>query len=154
MCVDCNYSVVAFNFTWLQLMFSFKASFMCIYMSIYSVITRVLIARTHRWDLNGTRWYRFKLNSCKLCQFKHLRARGCELAHAVRRFVRALVRSVQTACNNKEITHCSWLNCFFSFSASQCQNVWNSQSKCRRRDLLFTDAELRATWMGAEVKCS
>lgn len=31
----------------------------------------------------------FKLNSCKLCQFKHLRARGCELARAVRRFVRA-----------------------------------------------------------------
>ncbi len=29
----------------------------------------------------------FKLNSSKLCQFKHLRARGCELARAVRRFV-------------------------------------------------------------------
>ncbi len=25
----------------------------------------------------------FKLNSFKLCQFKHLRARGCELARAV-----------------------------------------------------------------------
>ncbi len=37
----------------------------------------------------------FKLNSCKLCQFKHLRARGCSLARAVRRFVRALIRSAQ-----------------------------------------------------------
>ncbi len=34
----------------------------------------------------------FKLNSCKLCQFKHLRARGRELARTVRRFVRALIR--------------------------------------------------------------
>ncbi len=32
----------------------------------------------------------FKLNSCKRCQFKHLRARGHELARAVRRFVHAL----------------------------------------------------------------
>ncbi len=63
---------------------------------IYSVITRVLIAHAHRWDLNSTCWYLFKLNSCKLCQFKHLRARGRELTHAVRRFVRALIRSTQT----------------------------------------------------------
>ncbi len=34
----------------------------------------------------------FKLNSCKLFQFKHLRARGRELTHTVRRFVRALIR--------------------------------------------------------------
>ncbi len=38
----------------------------------------------------------FKLNSCKLCQFKHLRARGRELTRAVRRFVCVLIRSAQT----------------------------------------------------------
>ncbi len=43
----------------------------------------------------------FKLNSCKLCQFKHLRARGCELARAVRRFVHALIRSVQTRASER-----------------------------------------------------
>ncbi len=97
----------------------------------------------------------FKLNSCKLCQFKHLRARARELTRAVRRFVRVLIRSAQTSrasvraqilsslsevlclngqihtknmskcrlgkyliadSNNKEITHCSWLNRFFNFN--------------------------------------
>ncbi len=43
----------------------------------------------------------FKLNSCKLCQFKHLRARRCELTRAVRRFVRALIRSVQTRASER-----------------------------------------------------
>ncbi len=43
----------------------------------------------------------FKLNSCKLCQFKHLRARGCELTRAVRRFVRALIRSAQTRASER-----------------------------------------------------
>ncbi len=43
----------------------------------------------------------FKLNSCKLCQFKHLRARGCELARAVRRFVHALIRSAQTRASER-----------------------------------------------------
>ncbi len=38
----------------------------------------------------------FKLNSCKLCQFKHLRARGC-----VRRFVRALIRNAQTRASER-----------------------------------------------------
>ncbi len=43
----------------------------------------------------------FKLNSCKLCQFKHLRARGRELARPVRRFVRALIRSAQTRASKR-----------------------------------------------------
>ncbi len=41
----------------------------------------------------------FKLNSCKLCQFKDLRARGLELA--VRRSVRAFNRNAQTRGKRK-----------------------------------------------------
>ncbi len=43
----------------------------------------------------------FKLNSCKLCQFKHLRARGRELTRAVRRFERVLIRSAQTRASER-----------------------------------------------------
>ncbi len=58
----------------------FNANALCWNMSLHSVITWVLMA--HAWDLNSTRWYLFKLNSCKLCQFKPLSARGRKLAHA------------------------------------------------------------------------
>ncbi len=55
----------------------------------------------------------FKLNSCKLCQFKHLRARGCELTCAVRRFVRALIRCVQTRASERaQILSSLWSNVF------------------------------------------
>ncbi len=53
----------------------------CWNMSIYSVITRVLMVRAHRWDLNRTRW-----DLClpvNVYQFKHLRARWCLLACTV-----------------------------------------------------------------------
>ncbi len=113
---------------------------------IYSVITRVLIAHAQVRPEQHTLISVFKLNSCKLCQFKHLRARGCEVTRAVRRCVRMLIRSAQTRAsecaqiwsslwcivwmdkftqkfcqnarlgNNKEITHCSWLNRFCNFN--------------------------------------
>ncbi len=59
----------------------------------------------------------FKLNSCKLCQFKHLRARGRELTHTVRRFVRALIRSanprLRTRANMKlSLMYCVWMDKF------------------------------------------
>ncbi len=60
-------------------------------MSIYSVIIALIAcARTHVRPEPHMLISVFKLNSCKLCQFKHLRAGGRELARAVRRFVRAL----------------------------------------------------------------
>ncbi len=49
----------------------FNASSVCWIMSIYSVITRVLIARAQVRPEQHTLISVFKLNSCKLCQFKH-----------------------------------------------------------------------------------
>ncbi len=82
---------------------STRVSYTGIWAVIYSVIIRVLIARAHVRPEQHMFISVFKLNPCKLCQFKHLRARGCELAHAVRRFVRALIRSAQTCTS--ECTH-------------------------------------------------
>ncbi len=56
----------------------------------------MLIARAQVRPEQHTLISVFKLNSCKLCQFKHLRARGCELARVVRRFVHAFIRSAQS----------------------------------------------------------
>ncbi len=50
-------------------------------------------ARSHVRPEQNTLISVFKLNSCKLCQFKDLRARGLELA--VRRSVRAFNRNAQ-----------------------------------------------------------
>ncbi len=68
----------------------------------------------------------FKLNSCKLCQFKHLRARGRELPRAVRRFVRALIRSAQNPRLRKRaniklsLKYCVWMD---KFTQTLCQNA-------------------------------
>ncbi len=67
----------------------------------------------------------FKLNSCKLCQFKHLRARGCVFARAVRRFVRALVRSAQTRTSERAQILSSLWSIVFEWTNlhKNCQNA-------------------------------
>ncbi len=67
----------------------------------------------------------FKLNSCKLCQFKHLRARGCELTRAVRRFVRALIRCAQTRASERtQILSSLWSIVWMDkFTQKLCQNT-------------------------------
>ncbi len=73
----------------------------------------------------------FKLNSCKLCQFKHLRARGREVARAVRRFVRALIRRAQTrASEHAQIWSFLffWVNYPFKWEVlanNKYDNVWS-----------------------------
>ncbi len=63
----------------------------------------------------------FKLNSCKLCQFIHLRARGRELTRAVRRFVCVLIRSLRTRANIKlSLKYRVWMD---KFTQKLCQNA-------------------------------
>ncbi len=103
----------------------FNASAICWNMSIYSVITRVLIARAQVRPEQHTLISVFKLNSCKLCQFKHLRARGRELTRAMRRFVRALIRSAQTPCLRTRALSSRW-SIVFEWTNSHkklCQNA-------------------------------
>ncbi len=92
---------------------------------IYSVITRVLIARAQVRPEQHTLISVFKLNSCKLCQFKHLRARGRELTRAVRRFVRALIRSAQTRTSEcMQILSSLWSIVWMDkFTQKFCQNA-------------------------------
>ncbi len=52
----------------------------------------------------------FKLNLCKICPFKYLRARGCSLARAVKRFVPALIRSAQTRASDEALSEVLCLN--------------------------------------------
>ncbi len=103
---------------------STRVSYTGIWAVIYSVITRVLIARAHVRPEQHMFISVFKLNSCKLCQFKHLRARGCELAHAVRRLVRALIRRAQTC--TLECTHI--LSALWSFVFEWTHSDKNSQN--------------------------
>ncbi len=67
----------------------------------------------------------FKLNSCKRCQFKHLRARGCELACTVRRFVHALIRSAKTRASERaQILSSLWSIVWMDkFTQKLCQNA-------------------------------
>ncbi len=65
----------------------------------------------------------FKLNSCKLCQLKHLRARGRELARAVRRFVRALIRSAQTRTSERAQIWSSLWSIVFEWTNSHKNSV-------------------------------
>ncbi len=67
----------------------------------------------------------FKLNSCKLCQFEHLRARGHELACTVRRFVRALIRCAQTRASERaQILSSLWSIVWMDkFTQKLCQNA-------------------------------
>ncbi len=69
----------------------------------------------------------FKLNSCKLCQFKHLRARGCSLARAVRSIIRIIyiIRSVQTrASEHAQILSSLWSIVFeWTNSHKNCHNA-------------------------------
>ncbi len=94
---------------------------------IYSVITRVLIARAQVRPEQHTLISVFKLNSCKLCQFKHLRARGCSLARAVRSIIRIIyiIRSVQTsASEHAQILSSLWSIVFeWTNSHKNCQNA-------------------------------
>ncbi len=94
----------------------FNAS-VCWNISIYSIITRVLMAREHRWDLNSTCWYLcLNYTPVSVCQFKHLRARGRSLAPAV-----ICACTHQKRANIKlSLKYCVWME---KFTQKLCQNA-------------------------------
>ncbi len=104
---------------------------------IYSVITRVLIARAQVRPEQHTLISVFKLNSCKLFQFKHLRARGCELARAVRRCVRALIRSAQTRAS--ELVLLSSMKIMTKYRRQRTFITWRKRDETQRKCWSFDD---------------
>ncbi len=78
----------------------------------------------------------FKLNSCKLCQFKHLRARGCELARAVRRFVRAPRLRTRANINSLEVLF-EWTNIHTKYVRCQNARLGKYPSRHSRLNVLY-----------------
>ncbi len=79
----------------------------------------------------------FKLNSCMLFQFKHLRAREHELARPMRRFVWALIRSAQTHPNIKlSLKYCVWMD-KFTQKLSKCPSWQVSYSRHSRLNVQY-----------------
>ncbi len=108
--------------TWTNYSLLFNASAVCWNMSIYSVITQVLIARAHRWDRNSTRWY-LCLKALPVWTFKSQRMRArtrsekiCECAHPKRANPR-----LRTRANIKlSLKYCVWMD---KFTQKLCQNA-------------------------------